>query len=301
MALQDLRGESRLSWNNLHYHCDIFEINCLDYAGNNLDFSELPNIITNKNINEEKINDVIAAIEGRVARYGDFYPFELVGRSSLVRKETLSEQQKIYTFLLMCSYTNKIVIRANSLQSDFEKLSKAAMAKFLPTHSRCHIMGRSSVSEDRYTGHISAKMTKLAEDLHTTINFPENAFANNDSGDGGIDIVAWTPFQGCSAPYFNLPVYAGQSATGKNWTEKQTSGEKLFNYIKTPRSLTPVLFVPYDCRNSDGSFNDPTEIQVPLLFDRVRILNLVDTNVINDLTLSLPTLNNIVTAQPELA
>ena len=76
--------------------------------------------------------------------------------------------------------------------------------------------------------------------------------------------------------------------SGKNWIDKQNDTDKFIdNYIEFKSSINSTMFIPYDGRNIDRVFNVESQIRSDILiFDRVRLLNLLKDNegVINNLT-----------------
>ena len=76
--------------------------------------------------------------------------------------------------------------------------------------------------------------------------------------------------------------------SGKNWIDKQNDTDKFIdNYIEFKSSINSTMFIPYDGRNIDRVFNEESQIRSDILiFDRVRLLNLLKDNegVINNLT-----------------
>ncbi|WP_339144712.1 hypothetical protein [Pseudoalteromonas galatheae] len=257
------------SKSDLHYHADFIEIISLSCGEDGLNFDSLYDRYT-----EEQVSDYIEVIKERETSYADKYPFVLSGHTRLARRENISRIHLIYLFLLFCSHTNKTTISPSSLRSQFEDLSKVALSKYLPDLAICHTIGKSSNENDHYVGTIVNKLNKLAEDLKCIKTFEENDFSAQNSGDLGLDVVAWVPFDG--DPHFHkiMQTYLCQCATGKDWVKKQSEPEKIKNVLRIPRASVDTLFVPYDLRSSDGTFHKFHEITIKLLFDRRRIINL---------------------------
>lgn len=256
---------------NQHYHADFIELLALTENENGIEFDRVKDIY---NCEQSFIDDLIILINSRVDIYGDKFPFVFIGRTRLALKSELTDSHKLYIFLLLCSNTSRVEV-ACDLRRDFEIISYQAMKAYLPPHSHCYIMGKSGIEGQRYCGHISDKLELLAEDLSTSIIYDAGTFSAYNSGDGGLDIVAWTPFVGDENLNY-MPMYAGQCATGRDWLNKQDEPSKLAGYVKVPKSFNVCLFIPYDGRNNDGTVNQRSNILVPILFDRLRILNLFD-------------------------
>jgi hypothetical protein len=254
---------------NRHYHADFIELLALAENESGIEFDRVKQIYGG---DQDLTNDLIELISSRIAAYDDKYPFSMNGRSRLTLKANITDCQKLYIFMLLCSNTSKIE-NASDFRRDFELISYKAMVDFLPSHSNCYIMGKSGIGGQRYTGHIEKKLALLAADLSSKIIYDEDAFAGNNSGDGGVDIVAWVPFLGDGNLKY-MPLYAAQCATGRDWKHKQDEAANLKHYIETPKSFNVCLFIPYDGRNTDGGHNEKGSIRVPILFDRLRIINM---------------------------
>ena len=89
--------------------------------------------------------------------------------------------------------------------------------------------------------------------------------------------MAWSPICG-DLHLKNIQIYLGQCATGKDWLKKQSEPEKIMNAIHGIHRSIVTLFVPYDCRNSDRSFNEKAKITTSLMFDRCRMVSILSDN-----------------------
>jgi len=257
------------SKSDLHYHADFIELMSLSSGEDGLNFDSLDSLYS-----PEYISDYIEILREREATYAEKYPFSLSGLTKLTRKKEYNEIHLIYIFLLFCSHTNKTKIDQSALRSQFECLSKEVLSKYLPDAAVCYTMGKSSNTNDRYVGSIVTKLNKLAEDLKCIKTFEESDFSAHNSGDLGLDVIAWVPFDGDTHFHKIMQTYLCQCATGKDWVKKQSEPEKIKNVLKMPKAMVNTLFVPYDLRASDGSFHKFHEITIELLFDRRRIINL---------------------------
>ncbi len=273
---------------NFHYHADFIELLALAQDSDGIDRGS---VYDRLNGNEDLVESCYEILQYREEAYADKYPFVLENRNIVKLKDPLSNIHRTYIFLLLCSCTSK-VDQSHRLRSDFEFLCQRAFQLFLPGHASCHLIGKSSLST-RYIGHITKKLETLASDLKTVTKNLVGMFATTDTGDGGLDIAAWVPFVG-DDQFEYMPLYFCQCATGRDWVNKQDEPRKIKNYLLLD-DFSVVMFIPYDGRNSDGSWNEKSKIMVPLLFDRLRIINLLDDgNAINDLQC------NITHVQPSI-
>ena len=196
--------------------------------------------------------------------------------------DSIEDIQKLYIFFLMCSCNTKVVRDGNILESDFEHISTLVLKAFLPSHAQVYHFGKSSYADDRYTGHLTNKLDQLASDVKCQTAYVEEDFADQDTGDGGLDVVAWVPFPGDNDNFMNIQVYLGQCAIGKDWVGKQTDVEKMKNNIHFPLGTVSVMFVPHDLRKENNLFKG-NRICTHIMFDRFRLMGLVDTETLTEM------------------
>ncbi|MDE9432678.1 hypothetical protein [Xenorhabdus bovienii] len=273
---------------NSHYFCDYIEllalVDCDDGISINdvydrfLEDGKITGIGSElgSEINEDwmgRITNWFTELNSRATHYSIYYPFIYNG-SRIKKKDSLSEVNYLYIFLLLCS-SLKYIEKYQCVTTIFEKLSYFAMKKYLPDIAEVHVFGISSDRNSRYNGSLEKKFIKLSKDLGLTMSNRSNIFKTGDNGDGGIDIIAWVPFK--DDPNMDRKqIFMGQSASGKNWANKQASVDRVKNYlIDLPDNSQNVLFVPYDFRDFDRNFCQSNEITASIIFDRHRILNLV--------------------------
>lgn len=276
---------------NSHYYCDYIELLALVDCDDGLSIDDIYDRFFENNkisdigtengstINEEwlgRISGWFEEINCRVSNYGDNYPF-LYDGNRIKKIDNIGENHYIYILLLLCSLL-RYINGYHFLTTLFEQISYAALKKYLPTTAEVHIFGVSSERNSRYSGSIEYKYNLLAQDLGLTRSNRPNVFRDGDNGDGGVDIVAWIPFRNDS----NLDrkqIFLGQSASGKNWANKQASVDRVKNYIMDlPSNAQNILFVPYDFRDCNRYFCQSDEITASIIFDRHRIINLININ-----------------------
>ncbi|MEL0578074.1 hypothetical protein AAGW04_19995 [Pectobacterium aroidearum] len=279
---------------NSHYYCDYLELLALVDCDDGLSVSDIYDRFLEDNkisdigtengglVNEEwmgRISGWFDEIGCRVSSYGDNYPFAYDGNR--IRKiNNIDKNHQLYILLLLCSLL-KYINGYHSLTTLFEKISYVSLRKYLPSIAEVHVFGVSSERNARYSGSIDQKYSLLAQDLGLTRSTRPNVFRDGDNGDGGVDIVAWVPFR--DDPNLDRKqIFLGQSASGKNWANKQASVDRVKNYIMDlPSNSQNILFVPYDFRDSNRYFCQNDEITASLIFDRHRIIKLINIDDIN--------------------
>lgn len=273
---------------NTHYYCDYIELITLcsgvDGVSNSdiydrfFEDNRIKNIgsDTGAESNESWVGEIdnwFQELEVRAHAYTSKYPFSFE-QNRFKRKQDLNEEQLMYIGLLLCS-SLKYIENSSILSSAFEYASLCAMKKYLPEIAQVHVFGVSSINTGRYTGSLESKIRKLAEDLNYTVSSHPNVFRDRDNGDGGIDIIAWVPF--CSDVNLDKKLlFVGQSASGMDWDKKQGSVDRLSNYINIETKSLNVLYVPYDMRDTNRNIREWSYVTTDILFDRHRMLQLLD-------------------------
>ncbi|MBA5249715.1 MAG: hypothetical protein FE834_09350 [Gammaproteobacteria bacterium] len=231
---------------------------------------------------ESRVSDWFLMLDSRKNEFKDFYPFN-INDNKISLKNNLNREHKAYIFLLLNS-TQKYLNNTNNLTSDFELMSLEVLRKYLPKNSRSYKFGKSGVNNSRYKGCIETKIDLLAQDLQCKTNYEPYYFSSHDNGDGGLDLVAWTVFTPDDTNQNNIQIYLGQCATGKEWLSKQDDTEKFESkYIDFQSNINYMMFIPYDGRNLDRTFNEAGRMGKYLLFDRLRMLFLFDCNLTNNM------------------
>jgi hypothetical protein len=273
-----------------HHYCDYIELLTLVDGGDGLSISDVYDRFHDDNkidgigtsdgaevISswEEEINNWFQELQARVSAYADKYPFIFKDKRFSL-KENLTNHQLIYIGLLLCSSLRYIEgSSVRTLPSVFEYLSCSVMKTYLPSMAEVHIFGVSSRTQGRYHGSLEEKIRLLSEDASYPVSTRPNVFRDRDNGDGGVDIIAWLPYNGD----INLDkklLFIGQSASTMDWPNKQHSGERLLNYLNIETQILNTLYVPFDMRDIDRNIKEWHLVTTDVLFDRHRIINLLN-------------------------
>mgnify|MGYP006287710899 CR=1 FL=1 len=230
---------------------------------------------------EQKSISWIGQIKFREKKFKDHYPFTLTRDSKLLQIKS-SDIRRVnkyfpYLYLLICSNLRYFRGSIQKLTNYFELISKEALNTYLNGKAEVEIFGSNPLSTGRFSeGNIYTKIKKLADSLDGRVWADEDHFSKYSSGDKGLDIVAWLPFKDRSDG--KLIVF-GQSACTEEWIDKQHSSSLLawMDIINTKAKHVNAVFIPFDYRNSDGDWHDITEIHNSILFDRWRLLSLIDS------------------------
>jgi len=235
---------------------------------------------------ETRISNWFMILNIRKELFKEFYPFDIDIKNNIILKSNTTNNHKLYIFLLLNSNQRYISKDKNLLTSDFEEVSLIALKNYLTNSALSYRFGKSMLGSDRYEGKLSKKIDLFAKDLKYKTKYDEDDLDESNNGDGGLDLVSWIPFQN-DENQNNMQVVLSQCATGKEWFKKQYETDKVTsNLIDFKTKVNSAIFIPYDGRRLDRKFTEQKEILSDIwLFDRIRILNLLDKDKGNILEL----------------
>lgn len=303
MALQIVKLNDRPRQSDPHIQADYIELLCLvsldkaiskadilgDYqAEADLDMNLAaedestdtePAAVSDRRL--QRINELFEQFIFRSVAFGEFYPFEITGNQSVLklRDQTsqVSQKQMLYIFLLVAS-SLRVFDKATEqiITSSFEAVSLSALKSYLPSNARVKLFGKSSLEkQEQAPTKLIEKIRKLAEEIRETLAVDlEKEFKKSNTGDGGLDIVGWLPI-GDEAPGFIL--LFGQCACTLDWVTKQHSSSydtwrNIINFTVPPNN---IVFIPFCFRDAGGVWLRKIDIHSSILFDRLRIVNLL--------------------------
>ena len=174
----------------------------------------------------------------RAEEFGEWYPYEVLDddASRTLTLRELTPERRLYIFLLLASSLNHIAnADRDELTRPFELMSAAVLSAHLPPHADVHIFGTSSRDGDRYRGNLSTKYQLLAEDLNCKLLVADDDRDPHNTGDGGLDIVAWVRL-GDQMP--EMPLWFVQCGCGKDWHDKQAAVSETYWSKRLKRGRT---------------------------------------------------------------
>lgn len=245
---------------------------------------------------EAFVREVFMLLTQRAISFNNDYPFK-IQNENLTLKDNLSNKQKLYIFLLLSSNLNLFKPFQSDLTSEFELVSKEALKNYLPNFAQVKNFGKNT----EFQGYAHEKIRLLASEMN--INVDEeylSTIASMGTQDLGLDVVGWMPLLDKIGNYISI---FGQCACGKDWNKKLNETRRYNKFLKIYLSeITHSLFIPYSLINYNNSnFFEHHEFGEPiLLFERKRILSLInDGNVINTL-LSKDLIEQCVTFEEDI-
>jgi hypothetical protein len=225
-----------------------------------------------------RVDDIWRHLQYREKAFGDNWPFALEPMTqALTIASDLTEAQRIYLFLLECSllrYQDRTT--RGSLTRVFELVAHQA---FLSAFSgwEVHVFGTAAPGNTRFFhGKLWDRLVALAADLRTPLLVREDEVSAQNSGDNGLDLVAWLPLPEKSK---GLPIAFAQCACGaSDWKDKQGEASEQ-RWGETMRLSSPVqnwLFIPFCYHDPQGDWETPFSVHNGVLVDRLRIFKLLE-------------------------
>jgi len=262
-----------------HTYGDFAELLCLLTADRTCSRDSIADFVrdsTGKRIREEQLDDAFAQLRWRVNAFGAFYPFTLDEHVRVLTGiEQLSASQRAYAFLLLCANLPYVPnVELGALADAFERAALCALKRLWPTKSEVRAFGK---NETQYVGAKWERITRLALDIGGRPTVKADTYRNRDSGDGGIDLVAWLDLDGFEKE--NIPSGLAQCACSRSqWPTKQgaVSAFKIGAQLGPTHPWMTLMFIPQSFRNNLGQWAVDGEIGATVLVDRLRLLQQLD-------------------------
>lgn len=205
-----------------------------------------------------------------------------------------SHPQKTYIGLLIASCMRNILNnRKAEIARAFEETCFNLFEKLMPTGAEIRATWANGGAEAPYKGTLYEKMKAIADDIRCTPNFEERDFKENDTGDGGIDLIAWHPMAD-DRP--GIPIAFAQCGCSKDdWRFKQLEASPIKHYSSLPvmHPWATYYFLPIDLRFPDSGWAYKHDIGQAIIVDRLRVLRLIDQY---DLYANLPEMGYVTEA-----
>lgn len=236
-----------------------------------------------------KIYDLMQFLQKRNNLFDEYYPFEVRDGDGFIRKkETITDKHKLYVFFLMAANLRFFHEYESGLTSDFQVISSHVLKEMLPISAIIKAFGTTkNLNIEGYSGNKFAKYKKLAEDVGGHLLVKPEELPNTDTGDGGIDLLAWIP-TGDNAPY--MPLYfvqCGCTGDEERMLSKQDEvSSKLWERRIARTMPIPVMMTPVCFRDGGGLWFKPTEIRT-VFIDRVRMIYFLNQKL-DDENIQLP-------------
>ena len=212
----------------------------------------------------------------RYARFGENWPFYIDNDQLVFCFDEENNFHVYYLFLLLCSqlkFCNKK--RQGDLTGAFELLGYEAFKSIMKGWVVKPFGAHQNISVG-YDGTLAEKFQSLKEDIHPRYVADPEDFDKRDTGDGGLDIIAYLPFDDVLG---NIPVaFAQCGCSPSSWDHKQleASPSSMNNKITPQHPAANYYLMPHDFRDLNGSkWAKPTKVSDVVLLDRQRLLSIL--------------------------
>ena len=224
-----------------------------------------------------RINDWFRHMQYRKGAFSESYPFDVEGDLIKV-KENLTVVQKLYVYLLLAANLRYLKSQQQLITGNFEMLSCEVLKSCMPTDSEVHIFGTAAREGAKFTGRLRDKIKRLATEINENVVLPEEKISTYDTGDNGLDIVAWLPLGDKSG---GLPLAFGQCACTTEWDVKQHSCEpgRWRKVLSLTASPAVYVFIPCCFRDGQGEWHKPQDIGDTVVIDRQRFVYLLRNKI----------------------
>lgn len=174
----------------------------------------------------------------------------------------------IYIFLLLANrldmQTEKIQGGMNATEL-FERLCRVVATSYLGVHSKCEIFGTS------VPGSFQDKVNDILKKLRIPGEFNPPTGWTGHQQDGGIDLVAWIPFDDSLDSQL---IALGQCKTGTNW-EIHLKRKQFFQEYSTKQPLMEPVYMFFVCEDFETNKWEDHSRGGGILFNRKRIMSLI--------------------------
>ncbi|MCT1588447.1 hypothetical protein [Morganella morganii] len=256
---------------------------------------------------DRKWNFAINFVRQRIELFGDSYPFTLSDDNDTVEIRDitgleLSHLEKLYLALLICANIKYVQLGSRrQVTHSFELISLPIFESLMPNGSIIKACWAAGGQQAPYTGTLFNKFTNIASDIRCSANFKARDFSRGNSGDGGLDIIAWHPM-GDSRDA--IPISFVQcGCSQEEWEAKQLEASPAMLYSKFPvaHRWATYYFLPQDLRWIDGEWAHKSKLGDAIFVDRLRLINLTRNAEFIDHSMNIEYLDTILNIENEIA
>lgn len=234
--------------------------------------------------NDEKINrrwaEIKICLHSRCLRFGKSWPFELREDVLYVKVDSENSLHRLYVSLLLASALRFIPDnRRKNITASLEEIGYRIFCKLMPVTQQngadawtIKPFGAHQQITDGYQGKLFSKIAKLADDLNAKLTAEEDQFDPRDTGDGGLDVVAWHPM---GDKLGHIPVAFAQCGCSlESLQHKQYEAHPVNwrNKLLPQHPQACYYFAPHDLRKNSGYWDE--QLGEVIMLDRTRILYL---------------------------
>jgi len=244
---------------------------------------------------ESRWRDVVGFCQTRIVEFGEAYPYRISEDLDTIElAEDITPSRAAYLSLLLSALMRHVPKnRYGEVARFFEVTSQAVFCRLMPEGAEIHPTWANGGEAARYQGTLYEKLQQVAQDIRCNPNFEARDFHQNDTGDGGIDLIAWHPMADSRE---GIPLAFAQCGCSKeDWKFKQleASFPKHQRHLPVMHPWATYYFMPLDLRHADGDWAYKSDIGPAVIVDRLRLLRLSAQYQLFDDWPALPLLDEI--------
>ncbi|MFM4852055.1 hypothetical protein [Aeromonas caviae] len=246
--------------------------------------------------------DIKGCFNSRATRLGDDWPFR-IDDTIIYRNIDIanpSVNHKLYIGLLIASCLRYVQRGYYApITSSLEYIGYFFFKKLMPEPWVVKAFAAHQNINGAYEGTLKQKFTQLARDINAKLMLEDDQLDPRDTGDGGIDLVAWHPFGDALG---NIPVafaQCGCSLQDLEHKQFEASPANLNSKIYPQHPGMNYYFAPHDIRKNNGKW-DKTPGQV-ILLDRARIMKLAELYPLEEQVVNWPHIDALINLRLSIA
>lgn len=232
--------------------------------------------------------DISNCLVGRQKAMAGFWPFKFEDGVLYSVFDSKNSRHILYFALLLASslrYLKKS--KHAAVTASLEEIGYHVFRSLMPAHWEVRCFGAHQRIQNAYVGTLEAKLRALANDLFAQfVEYRE--FDKRDTGDGGLDVVAWHAMGGDGRG--NIPIaFAQCGCSPTDWEHKQleASPANIEAHLHLQHSAANYYIMPHDLRELTGKWCRASNIGRVIMIDRLRILKLAELYDIHDQLLGI--------------
>ncbi|MBU2048759.1 MAG: restriction endonuclease [Gammaproteobacteria bacterium] len=220
-----------------------------------------------------KWRDIKVALTSRQSRMGAAWPFEFSHDVLRLRYDNSNSLHQLYLSLLVASSLRYVERKRYQEIADYlEEVGAVVFTALMPTQWTVKVFGANSTN---YNGTKSDKLRALAADLRAQVTFEDDEINDGDTGDAGLDVVAWHDFGDSLG---QIPIAFAQCGCSPNdidYKQLEPSPASFNRWMKPHHPAAAYYIAPLDFRKNNGHWvRKPAEV---IMIDRSRIVNVIST------------------------
>lgn len=219
---------------------------------------------------ERRWQAISVALGSRHKRMKNAWPFELVEDRLYLRNDPTNNLHQLYLMLLLSStlrYVNRK--RMQEIADNLEAIGAKVFGALMPSHWKVESFGKNSTISQ---GTKQQKLTKLADQLRAVATFRDTQIKPGDSGDAGLDLVAWHVFGDSLGQMPIAFAQCGCSTTDVEHKQFEATPASFNRWMVPDHPAAAYYIAPLDYRSNNGDWERrPAQV---IFVDRARIIHI---------------------------